>query len=172
MKKIVIPKRNVYDVCGVMSSILRDESSKLDFKEVLYIQKSINHILDSIKDYSDVLDKLNKEKNTFVENANKKIAEFRAKVTKSSQKKEELSKEDKKEVEDFANLILQDVRNDIEDVLEPKYKELYEGIGKEEVTLEIEDDKHKMFLSNFEKYAKERYIDKSSMVQTYECLTV
>ena len=171
MKKIILKKKDAYDLCSVMGTVVQEQSEKLDFKDVLYIQKSINLIMDIIKDFVDVVEKLNKERNSYVEIANKKITAFKQKLT-TSEKDGVLNDAYQKKVEAYVATMLEEAKTEIELEISPRNKELYEGIGLEDVSIELEDDKHKLFVSNFEKYAKEKYINKKVMVETYEKLTV
>ena len=172
MKKITLKKKDAYDLCMVMGTVVREQSEKLDFKEVLYIQKTINSMMDGMKDFSDELEKLNKERNGYIETANKKIVEFRAKVNSTSEKEGKIDEVGQKRIDAFVQTMLQDAQTEIEAEITPKNKVLNEVKGIEVVVFELEDEKHKLFISNFEKYAKEKYNDKKVMVETYEALTV
>lgn len=172
MKKITLKKKDAYDLCLVMSTVVREQSEKLDFKEVLHVQKTINYILDGIKDFADAAEKLNKERNVYVENANRKIIAFKQKLASASDKDATLDDKYQKKVEIYVTNMLEEAKTEVEHEITPKNDELYKGIGLDDVSFEIEDEKHKMFVVTFEKYAKEKYNDKKAMVETYEKMTV
>ena len=163
-------KRDVYDLASVMGAIVREQSEKLDFKEVLHIQKAVIYMLDEIKDFSDQFSKLDKEKQIYVKNANEKIGSFKKKLQTESGKTPEDVEKYKEKVEEFVQSVLEEAQTDIEKEITPQYDELYKVMGVEEVELTLDEDKHKMIVINFELFAKEKYTNKSRMVEVYETL--
>ncbi len=172
MKKIKLLKRDAYDLAAVMSTVIRENSEDLDFKDVIHIQKGINYVLDSVKDLSDSFDKLTEERTQLLDVANKKISSFKRKLSEDSSKKNEIDPDYKKRVEEFVEFSLDDLKGQIETEISPKIEELYDTLGEEEIELEFEEDKLKTIVINFEKYAKEKYTNKRKMVEVYEALTV
>jgi len=172
MKKITLTKREGYDLSAVLATTLREKAENLDFKEIIGVQKVVNSLVDGVKDYSEKFDALNKQKNTLVENANKKIVAYRRDLAEKSKKDSKLDESYKQKVEDFVNEMLEDAKREIEETISPEFKKLYEELGKTDISIELEDDKHKMTISLFEKFAKEYYTDKKAMVETYEKFTV
>lgn len=172
MKKITLSKKNAHDLCLVMGTIVVEKSEKMDFKEVLHIQKTVNNILDLEKDFADEVKKIGKESKQYIDNANAKISAFREKLHSGIEKEGKIDEVTEKRIQNYVQAMLQEAQTEIEAEIVPQNKALHEGIGNDEFTFEIEDDKHKIFITNFEKYAKEKYNDKKAMVETYEKLTV
>lgn len=172
MKTITFAKKDVHDLSFVIASIVREKSDELDFKDIINLQKMVNYFLSVIPDFSKEHDKISDERNSLVEVANKKIAAFKQKLMKNVDKDGKVDEKLNETVQTFVNTSLEEVQQDINATINPKYSELYKGLGSEEVTLEIEEEKLKMLVINFEKYAKEKYTNKSKMVEVYEKLTV
>ena len=63
-----------------------------------------------------------------------------------------------------------DLNSEIRDVISPKFDELYDTIGKKEITFEVDEDTQKMLVDNFEKYAKKKYTNKSKMIDVYTAI--
>ena len=70
MKKFTLTKSNAYDLASVMSTVIREQSEKLDFKEVISIQKSVNLLLSETEDFSEKLAVVTKDRTELVEIAN------------------------------------------------------------------------------------------------------
>jgi hypothetical protein len=172
MKKFKLKKKDVYDLAYVVSSVVKDHSEKLDFKEVLHLQKMSNYFLDQIPDFKDKIEALSVEKDTYVKNANKKISAFKQELQKNTEKEGVLAPDFKEKLDFFVSSTLEDVQAEIDKELTPQYDALYKELGNEEVDLELEEEKHKMLVINFELYAKEKYTNKSRMVEVYEAITV
>lgn len=172
MKNITISKKDAYDLAAVMATVVREQSEKLDFKEVIGLQKFVNYTLDIVKDFSDKYEEHLKEQKSLVDAANGKISSFKKKLMGSADKSGEVPEDYKEKVEAFVNLSLEELQTEIAEGINPKFTALNDGIGKDEVTLELEEERHKMLVINFEKFAKEKYTNKSKMVEVYEKLTV
>ncbi len=172
MKTIKLTKREAHDVSLVLTTTVKEKAGSMDFKEILQVQKFANSLLAGVKDFADKSDEWNKQRAKFVENANKKISEFKQSIMKTSEKNKELDESYKEKVDDFVQITLADVKTQIDEEITPAMKELNEGLGKEEVSFELEESKHKMVIDVFEKYAKEYYTDKKIMIETYEKLCV
>ena len=74
-------------------------------------------------------------------------------------------------VEEYAKMVVDSLQNQINEDLQPKFDKLYETSGNEDVTLEIEEETLKSTVDNFALFAKEKYTDKSKMVEVYEVLS-
>jgi len=172
MKKIKLTKREAYDLSAVLATSLREKAEEVDFKEIIGVQKVVNAMVAVIKDYSDKFEELNKQRKVFVDNANKKITAFRRDLAKKQGSDGKLSDDYKEKVKEFMEEMMIDATKEIEESVTPEYKVLYDGLGKEAVEIEVEEDKYKMALAIFEKYAKVYYTDKKIMVETYEKFTV
>lgn len=172
MKTFKLTKREAHDVALVLGTTVREKAADMDFKEILQVQKFSNYLMSLCKDFGDKSDEWNKQRAKFVENANKKISEFKQSIMKKSEKNKELDESYKERVDEFVQSTLADVKTQIDEEITPEMKALNEGLGAEEVSVEIEDSKHKMIIDVFEKYAKEYYTDKKIMVETYEKLSV
>jgi len=170
MKIIKLEKRDVYDLASVISAIVKEQSEKLDFKEVLHLQKSAIYMLSEIKDFSDKFEDLAKEKNVYVKNANEKISAYKEKLNKDSDKSGEVDSNYKEKIDEFVQMVLEEAQAEIDKLIAPQYEELYKAFGIDTVELSFGEDPYNMIVINFEKYAKEKYTNKSRMVEVYEAL--
>lgn len=171
MKKIKLPKKDIYDLASVLASIVREKSEELDFKEVINLQKTVNYLVSTVQDFSDKYEKIGKEKQSLVDVSNKKIASFKEKLQKTTEKDGEIDKEYKDKLDSFVQMVLDEANAHIAKEISPQYEELYGEFGNKEVEFELEEEKHSALVSNFEKHAKEKYVNKNSMVAVYETLT-
>lgn len=172
MKTIKLAKKDVHDLAFVMASVVREKSEELDFKEIINLQKFVNYLLSVIPDFSKKHDDISAERTSLVEVANKKIASFKQKLMKNAEKDGKIEDNINEKITTFVNTSLEEVQQDISETITPKFVSLYSGMGAEEVDVEVEEEKLKMVVINFEKYAKEKYTNKSKMVEVYEKLTV
>lgn len=170
MKKIKLAVKDTYELAAVMASIVREQSEKLDFKEIINLQKTVNYIVSCVQKFSDDFDKINKEKQLLVDVSNKKISEYKHKLQKDSDKTGELDENYKTKLDDFVKMVLDEANDHIAKEIAPQYEAIYAGIGSETVEFELEEEKHKILVINFEKYAKEKYTNKRSMVEVYESI--
>ena len=170
MKKIKLASKDAYELATVMAVTIREQSEKLDFKEVINLQKTVNYIISCVQKFSDGIDRINKDKQSLVEVSNKKISEFKNKLQTNSDKKGEIDEKYKEKLDVFVNLVLEEANEHIAKEISPQYEALYSGIGEEMAEFELEDEKQKILVINFEKYAKEKYNNKSKMVEVYESL--
>lgn len=170
MKKFKLDKRDVYDLAMVVATVVREQSAKLDFKEVLHLQKMSNYFLSTITDFSGKIDKLTADKDVYVKNANAKIASYKQKLHKSTEKEGIVDENHKEKLDVFIQEVLEEAQSEIDKDIAPQYEELYKSTGIESVDLELEDEKHKMLVTNFELFAKEKYTNKSRMVEVYESI--
>lgn len=170
MKKFKLSKKDIYDLASVMASVVREQSEKLDFKEVIHLQKTVNQLISEIKDFSDEFDKISKDKQLLVEVSNKKISEYKQKLHKKADEKEEIDESYKEKLDNFVQIILDEANEQISKEISPQYDAIYSGIGENVVEIELSDDKYSILVINFEKYAKEKYTNKSKMVEIYETL--
>ena len=171
MKTFKLPNGDVYDLASVMASVVRENSDKLAFREVINLQKTVNTLVSSIQDFSDRFDKIGKEKQSLVDVSNKKIAEFKDRLQNKTSKDGEIDKEYKEKLDSFVQMVLDEANTHIAKEIGPQYEELYGDFGKQEVECELDDDKMALLVANFEKYAKDKYINKNKMVAVYEVLT-
>lgn len=171
MKKFKLIKSDIYDLASVLATVIREQSEKLDFKEVIGIQKSVNSFLAEIKDFADKFEEITKERNDYIEIANKKIEAFKQTLQKGAEKEGQIDAGYQTKLDDFVKMSLEATKEQIAEEINPQMEELYSKIGKEEVELELDDEKHKLVLSSFERFAKEKYNDKKKMVFVYETLT-
>lgn len=171
MKKFKLIKSDVYDLASVLATVIREQSEKLDFKEVIGIQKSVNYFLGEIKDFADSFEEITKERNGYIEIANKKIEAFKQTLQKGAESDGKIDEEYKAKLDVFVEMSLESTKAQIATEINPQMEALYLEIGKTEVEFELEDTKHKMVIDAFEKYAKEKYNDKKKMVLVYEILT-
>lgn len=172
MKKFKLTKREAHDVSLVLATAVKEKATTMDFKEILQVQKFSNYLSSLCKDFADKSDEWNKQRAKYVENANKKISEFKQSLLKKSETDGELDPDYKTKVDEFVQMTLSDVKTQIDEEITPEMKSLNEGLGAEEVEVELEESKHKMIIDAFEKYAKEYYTDKKIMIETYEKFTV
>ncbi len=170
MKTFKLVKSDTYDLATVAALIVKDHSEKLDFKEVLHLQKMAIAMGESVKDYGEVYEKIAKDKDKFVANANKKIDDYKAKLQKDSNADGKLPADYKEKLDAFVADMLKVAQSEIDSEIIPQYTELYKGLGAEIKETELENDKYDMLVINFEKYAKEKYNNKSRMVVVYEAL--
>lgn len=170
MKKIKLSKKDIYDLASVVSVIVKEESKDLDFKEVIQLQKTVNDFVSCVQDFSDKIEKIEKEKQSLVEASNNKISEYKKKLQEKSDKKSEIDEKYKEKLDAFVQDILTEANTQIANEIVPQIEALYKGLGSDVMAVEIEEEKYKMLVINFEKYAKERYNNKSKMVEVYEAL--
>lgn len=170
MKTFKLKKSYVHDLCYVVATTIKEKSEKLDFKEVLHLQKAVNYMLDVVKDFSEALDKLNKEKEVFINNANTKIAAYKKSLQKKPEVEGQVDEDYQKKLDAFVQGVLEDAQAEINAEIAPAFDKLYKELGAEEVELELDEEKMKMLVINFELYAKEKYTNKSAMVEVYEIL--
>jgi len=170
MKRFTLDKRDVYDLAMVVATVVKEQSEKLDFKEVLHLQKISNYLLSTIQDFKSKIENLSKEKDVYVKNANAKISEYKIQLHKKTEVEGVVDESYKNKIDSFVQEILEQAQAEIDKEITPQYEELYNVLGKERVDVEIEEEKHKMLVDKFELYAKEKYIDKSRMIEVYEAL--
>jgi len=171
MKNIVLKTSDVYDLAGVVASIVKDQSAKLEFKEILKLQKMANYFLDTIKTFSEEFSRISKEQSVFVENANVKISAYKQKLHKESDKNGEFDDKYKEKLDAYVDDMLAQVRTDITKEVNPEFEKLYSTEGSKEVSLELSEENHKLLVINFELFAKEKYTNKNKMIEVYETLT-
>lgn len=169
MKQFKIKSSDLHDLSSVVAVVVREQSEKLDFKEVISLQKSANLFTDLIKPFSEGYEKISKEKTELADLANKKISAYKEKLNKKADT-EGFDEEYKKKVEVFVQECLEEAQEQIKESITPQYDALYSGVGSEEIEVKIEDDKLNLIVINFEKYAKEKYNNKSKMIEVYEAL--
>jgi len=171
MKKFKLTQGDAYDLSMVMSMVIKEQSNKLTFKEILRLQKFVNYTLKEITDFSSKIDKINEEKAVFVENANKKIVKYREELQKSLPKDAESAEKLNTSVQEFVQTILKEAEIGVEGEINPKVESLYTVEGKVEKEFEVEEESHKVLVDAFELYAKEKYNNKNRMIEVYETLT-
>ena len=163
-------KKDVYDLASVMGAVVNEQADKLDFKDILHLQKMVNYFASSIQDFSDAISKIAEEKNGYVKIANAKIAEFKKKLQKEAEKKG-MEESYKTKLDEFVNMVLENTQNDVNEFIAPQYENLYVSTGNDLVDLELEEEKHKLLLDKFALFAKEKYTNKNRMLVVYEALT-
>lgn len=163
-------KKDVYDLASVMGAVINEQTDKLDFKEILNLQKMVNYFVSTIQDFSDALTKISEEKNGYVKIANAKISEFKKKLQKEAEKKG-MEESYKPKLDEFINMVLENTQNDVNEFIAPQYEKLYLSTGNDYVDLELEEEKHKLLVEKFALFAKEKYTNKNRMVIVYEALT-
>jgi len=171
MKKVTLKNTDAFDLISVVSAVIKEQSEKLDFKEILQLQKQVNYMLEKTDGFVKALEALSAEKETYVTNANDKIQTYKAGLQKESEDAGEVDEKYKEKLEAFVSEKMEEIDADIKVEVGPKYDAMYEGIGNEEVELEFEEDKLKILVTNFELYAKEFYNNKTKMVEVYEILS-
>ena len=82
MKKVTLKTRDIFDLASVFSAVIKEHSDKLDFKEIMKLQKSVNYMIEEISDFSKKLQEIAKEKETYVTTANEKINSYKANLQK------------------------------------------------------------------------------------------
>ena len=167
MKTLKLKTKDAYDLFLVVSGIINGKASELEFKDIISLQKSASSVRDNISDFIKKSEEIDKDKNDLIKIANKKISEFREK-----QLKQEFTEETKKTMDAFIENILADAQQQVQLEISPKVEKLYDKDGAVEISVEMEDNKHKLLVETFEKFAKELYNNKAKMVEMYEALTV
>ena len=167
MKKVVLKKRDAFDLSLVLTNIVSEKSKELEFKDIIALQKVVSYIKPTVKDYSERSENIDEAKKAILQAANGKIQEYRSEQLK----KPEFTESIKSAVEEFSNSVLEDTKEQVNKEIDPMYKELLATIGEETVELEFEEKQHTLVLANFEKFAKDIYLNKERMVEVYECLT-
>lgn len=170
MKTVTLKKKDAYDLSLVLGAIVNEQSSTLDFKDIIRLQKESNAIVSSIKNFKDEYDVISEERKQLGTIAQKRLASFKEKEMKKVEK-DGVDTGYKDRVEEYAKMVVDDLQNTINVDLQPKFDKLYDTLGEEDVSLEMEEDTLKATVDNFEKYAKEKYTNKSKMIEVYEALS-
>lgn len=169
MKQFTLNQSDVHDLSSVLGVIVQEQSDKLEFKEVIALQKAVNTMRDLISPFVTEFDKIGGEKNELVELANKKISSFKQKLAKKADDAEK-GEDYKAKLDEFVQEVLEDAQNQIKESIAPQYDTLYNSLGKQVVVVKLEEDKLNLIVINFEKYAKEKYNNKSRMIEVYDAL--
>lgn len=169
MPAFKIKKKDAYDLSLVASAIVKEKSADLDFKEIIHLQKGANDILSAIPDFSDAYEKISKEKQGLAEVANKKITDYKELNLKSVDSKVDPAGF-KKKVEEYTQILVEEVKIEAEKLITPQFNALYDGVGNEEVEVKLDKDRLDVLVTNFEKYAKEKYTNPNRMIEVYELL--
>jgi len=170
MKTVTLKTRDAYDLNLVLGAIVQEQSNSLDFKDVIRVQKEANRIASSIKEFTDSYEEIAKDRNQLVELAQKKISAFKEKEMKKAEENG-VDTGYKERVDDYTKMAVDELQSQINRDLQPRFDALYKSSGDAEVSVEIEEDSLKAVVDNFEKYAKEKYTNKSKMIEVYEALT-
>lgn len=170
MKIVTLKKKDAYDLSLVLGAIVNEQTPTLDFKDIIRLQKEANAIVASIKNFKDGYDVIVEERTQLGKIAQNKLSSFKEKEMKKVEK-DGLDAGYKDRVEEYAKMVVDDLQNTINVDLQPKFDKLYSAIGEEEVKLEMEEDTLKATVDNFEKFAKEKYTNKSKMIEVYEALS-
>lgn len=169
--KFKLLKKDVYDLASVVANVVADNSDKLDFKEVLHLQKLANYLFSLIPDFSAKIDKLIAEKGVYVKNANEKIAAYKKTLSKETEESGTVDENYKERLDGYIQTTLEQVQADIVKEIQPEWDELYLTIGADSVEVDIDKEKYDYLVINFELYAKEKYTNKNKMVEVYEAIT-
>ena len=170
MKTVTLKKKDAYDLSLVIGAIVNEQASTLDFKDIIRLQKEANAIVASIKNFKDGYDVIVEERTQLGKIAQNKLSVFKEKEMKKVEK-DGLDAGYKDRVEEYTKMVVDNLQNQINEDLQPKFDKLYETAGNEDVALDMEEDTLKATVDNFALFAKEKYTDKSKMVEVYEVLS-
>ncbi len=167
MKKVVLKKRDAFDLAIVLSNIINEKSKEIDFKDIIGIQKIVSGFKPMLKDYSDAAEVIDEARKNLITVANKKIQDYRTEQFG----KADFDEKNKAAVEEFSNVVLEDAKSQVNNNITPMYEALHSGIGEQNMDIELEEKQHTLVVANFEKFAKDIYLNKERMVEVYEALS-
>lgn len=171
MSKVVeLKKRDAFDLFLVVSSILRDESNDIEFKDVIKLQKSIDAIKVSADNFFTKHDEISELRDKLLKAAQSRINAYKEKAIEESREKGDAA-EYKEKIDAFAAVEMDSLSLQVNEEITPSLNTLYETVGEEDTAVTLEDDQLKVLVDNFEKHAKSKYTSKSRMTIVYEALT-
>ena len=71
MKKVSLSKKDAYELWIVLSGIINQNSKDIDFKDIINLQKAATAVKQSVMDYSEKIDAIEKQKEEIASVANK-----------------------------------------------------------------------------------------------------
>lgn len=170
MKDIQVKKRDAFDLYLVTSSILRENSEKMEFKDVIKLQRVTDIIKESAVNFHTEYDKVQELKEKLLKAAQTRIDSYK-KVKIEETRESSDAAGYKAKIDAFAAVEVDSMNLQINEEITPALTTIYEGIGEEETSFKLEDDQHRVLLDSFEKHAKEKYTSKSRMTIVYDALT-
>ena len=170
MKTVTLKKKDAYDLSLVLGAIVNEHSAIIDFKDIIRLQKEANSIVSDIKNFADEYELIAKDRQQLGEIAQKKLSAFKEKEMKKSEK-DGVDTGYKERIEDYSKMVVDELQGQINRDLQPRFEKLYSTIGEETASIEMEDDTYKATVDNFTLFAKEKYTNKSKMVEVYEALS-
>lgn len=167
MHKVTLKNEDAYDLSLVVSSIVNENAEELNFKEIIRLQTLVAEIRTVADDFIKKYDAISAERKGLIEIMQKKIKAFRKSKMDDGK---EIDKDFNETVESYARALTEDLNSEIMDEISPKFNELYDGIGKNEISFELEDETKTILVDNFEKFAKKKYTNKSKMIDVYKAI--